>query len=348
MTFPSSDEPQAVQPPADLAAESEIENCNSDDSHEPPDASAPIAEPASEDSLVHTPGAPELPLEEPLLFANVFQPEPPPPPVRIPHLGHVALLALYLLFGLIASVLLLKAAVLLHLFGVSTIQAAVNDIHYALASQMILYLTAFAAAYLTLPLIWHKGFFAGVQWNGATALRHRWALIGTGFLCFMLAIVNIIFVPGPSNTPIEKIFKQPGAAWLLFFFGITFAPFFEELFFRGFLLPSLCTAYDWLAEKFYHKPRLPLRPDGNPQWSMSAMAIASVVTSAPFALMHAEQTGNSVDAVLLLACVSLVLCAVRLIARSLAASVLVHAFYNFLLFSMMLLGTQGFQHFDKM
>jgi hypothetical protein len=64
--------------------------------------------------------------------------------------------------------------------------------------------------------------------------------------------------------------------------------------------------------------------------------------------MHAEQTGNSVDAVLLLACVSLVLCAVRLIARSLAASVLVHAFYNFLLFSMMLLGTQGFQHFDKM
>jgi membrane protease YdiL (CAAX protease family) len=78
------------------------------------------------------------------------------------------------------------------------------------------------------------------------------------------------------------------------------------------------------------------------------MAIASVVTSAPFAMMHAEQTGNSVDAVLLLACVSLVLCAVRLGTRSLASSVLVHAFYNFLIFSMMLLGTEGFKHMDKM
>jgi hypothetical protein len=34
--------------------------------------------------------------------------------------------------------------------------------------------------------------------------------------------------------------------------------------------------------------------------------------------------------------------------RSLAASVLVHASYNFLLFSLMLLGTSGFQHLDKM
>ena len=34
--------------------------------------------------------------------------------------------------------------------------------------------------------------------------------------------------------------------------------------------------------------------------------------------------------------------------RSLAASVLVHASYNFLLFSLMLLGTSGFRHLDKM
>jgi membrane protease YdiL (CAAX protease family) len=46
--------------------------------------------------------------------------------------------------------------------------------------------------------------------------------------------------------------------------------------------------------------------------------------------------------------VSLVLCWVRLSTRSLAASVLVHAFYNFLLFSLMLLGTGGFKHMDKM
>jgi hypothetical protein len=324
-----------------------MERCTFDDAQGTGDAATNATVEAAESTPAEPPALTPGP-EEPPLFANVFQPEPPPQPVRIPHLGHVLLLAVYLVLSLFASILILRVAVQFHLFNVTTLQAAVNDIHYTLGSEALLYLGAFAAAYFTFPLIWHKSFFAGLQWNGATALRHVRALIGTGFLCYLAAMVNILLVPGPSNTPIEKIFKQPGAAWLLFFFGITFAPFFEEFFFRGFLLPALCTAYDWLAERFYKKPRLPLASDGSPQWSLSAMAIASIVTSAPFALMHAEQTGNSVDAVLLLACVSLALCAVRLITRSLAASVLVHSFYNFLIFSMMLLGTEGFKHLDKM
>jgi len=64
--------------------------------------------------------------------------------------------------------------------------------------------------------------------------------------------------------------------------------------------------------------------------------------------MHAEQTGYSLGPFLLLIAVSLVLCATRLSTRSLAASVLVHASYNFLLFSIMFLGTSGFQHLDKL
>jgi hypothetical protein len=50
----------------------------------------------------------------------------------------------------------------------------------------------------------------------------------------------------------------------------------------------------------------------------------------------------------LLYCVSLVLCFARLATRSLAASTLLHATYNFLLFFMMLVGTGGFKHLDKM
>jgi hypothetical protein len=78
------------------------------------------------------------------------------------------------------------------------------------------------------------------------------------------------------------------------------------------------------------------------------MAVASLLTSIPFALMHAEQTGYSIGPFLLLVCVSLVLCWARLSTRSLAASVMVHASYNLLLFSLMLIGTNGFQHLDKM
>lgn len=344
MTFPSNDEPQAVEPAADLATEAGMERCTGYDLQaDASTATSAEVESSLSDSPEHNPLS-----EEPALFANVFQPEPPPPPVRIPHLGHVALLAVYLLLSLFLSGAIVGVAVYFHLFNVTSFQSAMGEIHYALGYEVLLYLGAFAAAYFTFPLIWHKGFFAGLQWNGATAWRLKKALIGIGFICFVLAMVNIFFIPGPANAPIEKMFKQPGAAWLLFIFGVTCAPFFEELFFRGFLLPSLCTAYDWLAEKFYHVPRRPLDSDGNPQWSFSAMAIASLVTSAPFALMHAAQTGDSVDAVLLLVCVSLVLCAVRLVTRSLASSVLVHAFYNFLIFSLMLLGTEGFKHLDKM
>jgi hypothetical protein len=39
---------------------------------------------------------------------------------------------------------------------------------------------------------------------------------------------------------------------------------------------------------------------------------------------------------------------VRLVTRSLAASVVVHACYNFLLFSLMMVGTAGFRHLEKM
>jgi membrane protease YdiL (CAAX protease family) len=62
--------------------------------------------------------------------------------------------------------------------------------------------------------------------------------------------------------------------------------------------------------------------------------------------MHAEQIANSMGPLILLYCVSLILCWVRLTTRSLSASVMVHACYNFLLFSLMLWGTSGFQHLD--
>jgi membrane protease YdiL (CAAX protease family) len=64
--------------------------------------------------------------------------------------------------------------------------------------------------------------------------------------------------------------------------------------------------------------------------------------------MHAEQTAHALGPFLLLVCVSLVLCWARLSTRSLAASVLVHASYNFMLFALILLGTEGFRHLDKM
>lgn len=291
----------------------------------------------------------ELPREpEPgLLFQAWSQPELKAP-VRIPNFGHLSVLALLVFLALLVSSLSIRIAFNFHLFGVSTVSKAITDIHYTLGSEVILYLITLGGCLLLFPRIWHKSFFAGLQWNGATAFRMRKWLFGAALVCFVIALLNGFLLPGPTNAPIDKIFRAPGAAWLLFAFGVTFAPFFEEIIFRGFLLPALCTACDWVHERATGASPLPLDEHDHPRWSIPAMVIGSVATSIPFALMHAAQTGFAIGPLFLLLGVSLVLCWTRLATRSLAASVLVHASYNFLLFSFMMLGTGGFRYLNRM
>jgi membrane protease YdiL (CAAX protease family) len=285
---------------------------------------------------------------EPALFQSWSEPEPLPPEPRIPNFGHLGILVVLALIGLIGAGLLTRSALYFHLWGISTVSKALNDIHYTIGSMAALYVITFAAAMLLFPFLWHKSLFAGLQWNAATALRLRGRLVGAAGICFVLAMVDEILLPGPTNAPIDTLFENGTAAWLLFGFGVTIAPFFEEAIFRGFLLPALCTAFDWSVEKATDYPPLPLESNGHPRWSLPAMVFGSIATSIPFALMHAEQTAWSIGPFLLLVCVSLVLCWARLSTRSLAASVLVHASYNFMLFSLMLIGTGGFKHLDKM
>jgi hypothetical protein len=270
------------------------------------------------------------------------------PSARVPHLGHLLLLGFLALIGLIGSSLLTRSALHFHLWGIATVGKAITDVHYTIGSMAILYLITFGAALLVFPPLWNKSLFAGLQWNAGAAMRCYQPLLGAAGICFVLALVDEVLLPGPANAPIDKLFDSRAAAWLLFAFGVTVAPFFEELIFRGFILPALCTAYDWSVEKATGRSAPPLNPVGHPQWSIGAMVFGSIATSVPFALMHAEQTAWSLGPFLLLVCVSLVLCWARLATHSLAASVLVHASYNFLLFTLMLLGTSGFRHLDKM
>jgi hypothetical protein len=281
------------------------------------------------------------------LFQSWSQPEAVSP-TRIPHLGHLCLLSAFLLFGVVCMAVLLLVALHFHLDGVTTQEQIEKNVHYLLGSEAVLYLSAFLPGVFIFPLFWKKSFFSGIHWRGATALRLYRQLMLIALGCFLLAALDQWLLPGPEHAPIEDFFRTPGAAWLMFGFGVIFAPFFEEMFFRGFLLPALATAWDWSIEKSTGKPARPLDDNGHPQWSIFAMVNASIITTIPFALMHAEQQGHSFGPFLQVIAVSLVLCAVRLVTRSLAASTLVHACYNFLIFFTMLIGTSGFRHFDKM
>ncbi len=314
----------------------------------------PTPPPALEDTLPlfeQTPllgeSHPQFPAEESPIFVAWSQPEAPPV-VRIPNFGHFGILSVLTFAGAAATGLLTQLAMHFHLFGVSNVEQLSKNIPYGLATQALLYLLVLVLCLIVFPLIWQKSLFAGLQWNGATALRLRGKLSGAAAGCFLLAMVDGILIPTKGDAPIDEVFKAPGGAWLLFVFGVTFAPFFEEMAFRGFLLPALCTAWDWADEQANQLAPLPLHPNGHPQWSTGAMIAGSIAASLPFAAIHGAQTGYSLGPFLLLVCVSLVLCWVRLATKSLAASTLVHACYNFILFFLSFTLTDGFRHLDKM
>jgi membrane protease YdiL (CAAX protease family) len=271
-----------------------------------------------------------------------------PPPLRFPNMIDVLLMCMLLGLGWLVSGAAAAAALHFRLFGVHTERQAANDIHYTLGTQTIWYLAALALWMLVFPRIWHTGFFRGIEWRAGAALRLRWQLFSAAFACFVLAIVDGLLIPGPKEAPIDEVFRMPGGAWFLFAFGITLAPLIEEMIYRGFLLPAFCTLWDFSAERIQNRPAPWPDDNGKVKWSIGAMVFASVATSVPFALMHGYQTSYSIGTFILLFFVSAALCWIRLSTRSLAASTIVHACYNFLLFALMIWGTGGFKNLDKM
>jgi hypothetical protein len=106
--------------------------------------------------------APATPEEPPLFQAWS---EPVPPPTRHPNFADVLLLGVLALVGFLAAILLSRSALYFHLWGISTTQKALNDVHYTIGSMAVLYLVTFGLALLIFPLLWQQGLFAGLHWN---------------------------------------------------------------------------------------------------------------------------------------------------------------------------------------
>ena len=273
---------------------------------------------------------------------------------RVPHLGHAVL------FLGTAGLLLLAAQAILLLPkmgpGSSPIAVSLEHPKLLLAAEGVTYVLTLGIAWLVLPLLWGRGFLAGIQWNGAAAARLAGRLIPLG-LCTGWAVQGISsLIRMPKDIPMDSFFRSPSDVWLVTLFGTLLAPLFEEVCFRGFLLPACALAWDWLGRMMaYSRDRLrgQVQPEAAASESMgstskAAVIAASLLTSALFAVMHAQQLGYAWKAVLLLAGVSLVLTVVRLRTRSVACSTLVHGSYNLSVFLILFVATGGYRHLDRM
>ncbi len=266
---------------------------------------------------------------------------------RIPHLGHALLLIALFLVGLVTSVVLILVALHFKWFGVARVQDAMLSLPYALGTMVVLYLAAFVPGALVFPVLWRRPLLSGLEWNASAVRRFWWIFMGLGVACFLIALAFQKLLHFPAKTPMGELLSTPAAVWTLWAFAVTLAPLCEEIVFRGFLLPAFATAWDWIGERLTHSGPPPLLPGGHPQWSLPAMIVAAIPTSLLFAALHSSQNANAWGPFILLCAVSLILCAVRLAARSVAASTLTHATYNCTLFVVMFTHTHGFQHLHR-
>jgi membrane protease YdiL (CAAX protease family) len=250
-------------------------------------------------------------------------PDDPPTveiPTRIPNLGHA------LLFLAITGAVLMIAQVFFLAFfqphnRAQALQAAVSP-KLLIGSEAVTYIA-------TLIISWY--FF-------------RLIPIGITLSFVVQAVSSLITMP--KDIPMDDFFHAPSDVWLITAFGVLLAPLFEEVAFRGFLLPAFAIAYDWLS--------LPRIPAAREQWtstnaiSRNAYIFSAVLTSILFAMLHGKQTAFTWPVLLLLFCVSLILTAVRIRLRSVLASTLVHSSYNFAVFFSAFIATGGYRHLDKL
>jgi uncharacterized protein len=295
-----------------------------------------------DDPVVTLPGF--LPIateDETAFFPNAEGTPPPEPPTRIPNFGHAAL------FLAIAGLsLLLSQFVFLGIKTISSpVAKAVVSPKLLVGSEALSYIATLVMAWLIFPVLWKRSFAEGIQTNADAARRNALRLIPIGIvLSFAVQAISSLATM-PKDIPMDDFFRTPSDVWLITAFGTLLAPLFEEILFRGFLLPAFAIAYDWLS--------LPRSPAAHDLWrstnklSRAAFIFSAVFTSILFAALHGQQTAFAWPVLILLFCVSMVLSYVRLRLRSVLASTLIHVSYNATIFLMAFIATSGYRHLDK-
>lgn len=262
------------------------------------------------------------------------------PARHIPHLGHALLF-----FSMAWMVLTVCVVVLLAVTHVHTEEGLKARPGLGLAGQALSYVVTLAIAWVIFPRMWERSFSQGIQWNALAVRRWWYWVVGGGIVMSGAAQYALHFVATPKHSPLDQILRTPHGAWLMTAFGVLLAPMAEEIAFRGFLLPGIAIAYDWLA--------LERTPAGLARWQSTtlhtgpALIFATIFSSVPFALLHAGQLEHAWGALGILYGVSLLLSVVRIRTHSVAASTLMHATYNLTVFVVLFISTGGYRHLEK-
>ncbi len=164
-----------------------------------------------------------------------------------------------------------------------------------------------------------EGFWAAIHWNWRGS-RVLGLLLG-GFVLALVVDFAESYLPIPKSLPIEKVFSEAAAAYLMSALGVVLAPLLEEVFFRGLLYPLMRRTV--------------------------GVAAAVLFTATTFAFIHGAQLGFAWAPLLSIFVVGVVFTLVREKTESVAASFLMHCGYNLTLFGMLWIASDHFRHLEK-
>jgi membrane protease YdiL (CAAX protease family) len=170
----------------------------------------------------------------------------------------------------------------------------------ALSTQFVWDLLILAYMIMFVEGTFHRRFWEAIQWNWP---RWYWALllVLVGILTVSLEGLERFFKI-PKHIPMEEFLNTPQAALMTAIFAVTLGPLMEELFFRGFLYPTLARR--------------------------SGVTASVLVTAAAFGLIHGWQLAFTPGLVFIIFLVGLVLTIVRAKTNSVGSSFVVHIAYN--------------------
>lgn len=210
----------------------------------------------------------------------------------------------------------------LHLFGRISLRKLALEPKFTIPTMVVSYGVVAIATIALYRRVWPNGFLAGIHWNFSQLRRYAMWLpaIGIGLGIAMQLVSN--YLPVPKEMPVDAFFQNAVDAWMVALFGVFIAPVAEEIAFRGFLYPAL-------------------RP-----WT--GRFLGAILTSIPFAFLHAQQVAHAWGPLTMVFLVSMVLVWVRERTGSVACSALVHACYNFSIFTVIFYASGGFQHLERL
>jgi membrane protease YdiL (CAAX protease family) len=237
--------------------------------------------------------------------ADPATPEPAaPPPSPDPETPFWSYTDLALFAGLALPCLLLGIGVIRLLEAVFRFHPRIRSAEL-LPGQFLGYVLMFASLMLLFRWQYGRPFWRSLGWTASRVPPLLVVLAGL-LTAFGVAGLSLLMNTPSTSNPMTQMLEDPKSVVMVAIFGVTLAPMFEELAFRGFLQPLLARS---------------LGP-------VPGILLAAI----PFGLLHFQEYGNSWRHVVLISLAGAAFGVVRQLTGSTRASTLMHASYNALFF----------------